>query len=71
MDEEEEDDYYDEEEEEEEMDLGPTVEELIERARAEQQRLQDVNEGMQKKVGKPVLLVICVQLRNVGNTLTS
>lgn len=50
VDEEEEDDYYDEEEEEEEMDLGPTVEELIERARAEQQRLQDVNEGMQKKV---------------------
>ncbi len=34
----------------EEEDLGPSVEELIERAQMEQQRLVEVNEMLQKKV---------------------
>jgi len=35
---------------EEEQDLGPTVEELIDRAQQEQMRLQEGNEGLQKWV---------------------
>jgi hypothetical protein len=50
----EEEEEYDEDEleqEEEEADLGPTVEELIERAQQEQARLQEANDALQKKVG--------------------
>lgn len=51
MDEEEEEEYDDMGDMgEEEVDMGPTVEELIERAQAEQSRLQDANEALQKKV---------------------
>ncbi len=38
------------EQQEEEEDLGPTVEELIERAQQEQTRLQEANEALQIKV---------------------
>lgn len=50
--EEEEEGEYDndgEYEEEEEQDMGPTVEELIERGQQEQMRLQEVNEILQKR----------------------
>ncbi len=42
-------DYNDMAEDEEEQDLGPTVEELIERGQQEQQRLVEVNEMLQKR----------------------
>lgn len=45
---EEEDVFEEEYEDEEEQDLGPSVEELIERAQQEQMRLQEGNEGLQK-----------------------
>ena len=37
-------------ESEEEEDLGPTVEELVDRAQFEQQRLLENNENLQRKV---------------------
>jgi histone deacetylase 6 len=46
--EEEEDVFEDEYDSEEEQDLGPSVEELIDRAQQEQMRLQEGNEGLQK-----------------------
>ncbi len=58
--EEEEEDDLDQVEEEEEEDLGPSVEELIERARMEQQRLQELNEMLQKKVGSDNAACACV-----------
>jgi len=65
VEEEEEEEYDDEGEGEEEVDLGPTVEELIDRAQAEQQRLQDVNEGLQKKVR------LALDFRNKGRPMVN
>lgn len=48
--EEEEDDAYAEEDEEQEAEMGPTIEELLERAQAEARRLMDGNEALQRKV---------------------
>eukprot|EP00798_Chlamydomonas_sp_ICE-L_P012314 gene12314-15480_t len=61
VDEEAEEDYYDEGPmSDEEEDLGPTVEELVERAQYEQQRLVEGNEQLQKKVR------IALDFRNKG-----
>ncbi|MEW5303341.1 MAG: hypothetical protein WDW36_006043 [Sanguina aurantia] len=48
--EEEEDDEYPEEGEDQEAETGPTIEELLERAQAEAQRLAGGNEALQRKV---------------------
>jgi chromosome segregation ATPase len=61
VDEEEDDQYYDEyDDEDDKGDLGPTVEELVDRGQLEQQRLTELNEMLQRRSR------LALDLRNKG-----